>query len=381
MKKRFWALFLCISFVLSQRAYGFESIEECRADSKVPVADAYAAVVMEAKSGRILYSKDMNQKLPMASTTKILTTLITLEQPNLQEEFTVKEKDFLAEGSSMGLRDGDRVTLETLCYGMILPSGNDAANAAAVKIAGSKENFADMMNKRAQEIGMYDSHFVTPSGLDDDEHYSTAHDMGLLTCEALKNDKFREICGLYTKRIMLGNPPTERTLVNYNKLLKRYDYCTGVKTGYTENAGRCLVTSACKNGIELVIVTMNCHDDFNFHTELYEYFFDRLKLCDLSEYTDNIYINIAGTDRKLKAEALSLPLVPLFDGEKEKIKSEIIAKTMIYPPIKRGEYLGELKLTIDKELIYKTNLISPIKTEIINKKSKFHFISDKFMIK
>ena len=381
VKKRFLTLFLCLSLILSLKSYGFESIQECRADSQMPFADAGGVVVMEANSGRIIYSRNMNQKLPMASTTKILTTLIALEQSNIEEEFTVKEKDFIAEGSSMGLRDGDKVSLETLCYGMILPSGNDAANATAVKIAGSKEKFADMMNAKAEEIGMYDSHFVTPSGLDDENHYSTAHDMGILTCKALKNEKFKEICGMYTKRIMLGNPPTERTLVNYNKLLNRYDYCTGVKTGYTDNARRCLISSACKNGIDLVIVTLNCHDDFNFHTELYEYFFDKLKLYDLSEYTDNIYLNVAGMDKKLKAEVLNIPLVPLFDGEKEKIKAEVTCDNIIYQPIEKGQYLGEVKLMIDKELIYKTDLVSPVKTEIINKKSKIHFISDKFMIK
>lgn len=363
------------------KSYGFESMQCIDETTSKHDVDAYSAIVMEMKSGRVLYGKNINQKLPMASTTKILTTLITLNQPDLYEKFTVYEKDFAAEGSSMGLRDNDMVSLEDLCWGMILPSGNDAANAAAVKISGSKEKFSELMNKTAEEIGMYDSHFVTPSGLDDDKHYSTAYDMAILTREAMKNPLFREICKSFTHKLMMGNPPTERTLVNYNKLLEKYDYCTGVKTGYTDNARRCLVSTACKNGIELIIVTLNCHNDFKIHEELYEYYFDKLKLCDISEFTENINVHVAGINRPLKAVPKDLPLVPLFDNEKENLKVKVTLNPIIYAPVKQGKYLGEIEIYSGDVVIYKTELISPVKTEILTKKTKKHFIFNKNMIK
>ncbi len=381
MKKKILAFVLASLMFFPVKSYGFESMQCIDETTSKHDVDAYSAIVMEMKSGRVLYGKNINQKLPMASTTKILTTLITLNQPDLYEKFTVYEKDFAAEGSSMGLRDNDMVSLEDLCWGMILPSGNDAANAAAVKISGSKEKFSELMNKTAEEIGMYDSHFVTPSGLDDDKHYSTAYDMAILTREAMKNPLFREICKSFTHKLMMGNPPTERTLVNYNKLLEKYDYCTGVKTGYTDNARRCLVSTACKNGIELIIVTLNCHNDFKIHEELYEYYFDKLKLCDISEFTENINVHVAGINRPLKAVPKDLPLVPLFDNEKENLKVKVTLNPIIYAPVKQGKYLGEIEIYSGDVVIYKTELISPVKTEILTKKTKKHFIFNKNMIK
>ncbi|MEG0898199.1 MAG: D-alanyl-D-alanine carboxypeptidase, partial [Oscillospiraceae bacterium] len=193
MRKILYLLPICIMMIFSQNAYAFESFACYAQNSVEPPVEALSAIVIEAKSGRILYAKDVNQKLPMASTTKILTTIIALEQPNKEEKFVIDQSLIAAEGSSMGLRDGDIVNLDCLALGMMLPSGNDAANAAAIKISGSKEKFAELMNEKAQEIGMYDSHFVTPSGLDDVEHYTTANDMAILTAYALHNDQFREI--------------------------------------------------------------------------------------------------------------------------------------------------------------------------------------------
>ena len=381
MKKKILVLLSIILIIMPSKSYGFDNIKKNNNLISNFDVNAAGAIVMEMKSGRILYGKNINKKLPMASTTKILTTLITLNQPDINTKFTVNEKDFLAEGSSMGLKNNDKVSLEELCWGMILPSGNDAANAAAVKISGNKENFANLMNKTAEELGMYNSHFVTPSGLDDDDHYSTAYDMAVLTREAMKNEKFREICKSSTHQILFGNPPTEKTLVNYNKLLKRYKYCTGVKTGYTDNARRCLVSTACKNGIELIIVTLNCREDFEIHEKLYEYFFDKLKLYDLSEFTQNIKVNIAGVTRPLKVVPKDLPLVPLLDGEKENLKVKILLNPIIYAPIYKGKYLGDIEIYSGDVVIYKTELISPIKTEILSKKAKNRFTFDKNMIK
>ena len=164
---------------------------------------AKAAVLIEAETGTIILAKNENRKLPMASTTKIMTTLLTLESGDLDKVYAVPDEALMTEGSSMGLCFGESVTKNELCYGMMLPSGNDAANTAALLISGSFESFAQRMNRRASKIGMNNSNFVTPSGLHDEKHYSTAYDMALLTREALKNERFCEICR--TKSIKLSS--------------------------------------------------------------------------------------------------------------------------------------------------------------------------------
>lgn len=244
----------------------------------LPLAEqAKGAAVIDADSGRLLFAKDADKRLPMASTTKIMSAMLTLEQDGLDAPFTVDKNAIRVEGSSMGLREGDTVTLRALAYGMLLPSGNDAANAAAVRIAGSKERFAQMMNQRAAELGLADTHFVTPSGLDHKEHYSTAYEMALLAREALQNEAFGEICGKSSAKVSYGNPPYDRWLTNHNKLLKYYKGATGVKTGFTDTAGRCLVSAAERDGVRLIVVTLNCPDDWNVHMRLYDACFAKLK--------------------------------------------------------------------------------------------------------
>ena len=186
-----------------------------KADEK-PSVSALAAVLISADTGEIVYSENSETKLPMASTTKIMSALICLESGSLYDEFTVDSDAIKVEGSSMGLQEGDVVTKYALCCGMLLPSGNDAANAAAVEIAGSIDAFADMMNERAQEIGMSQTYFVTPSGLEGEGHGSSAEDMALLAREALRNPLFAEICSSQNIKVSFGNPPYERWLTNTN---------------------------------------------------------------------------------------------------------------------------------------------------------------------
>ena len=230
---------------------------------------AAAAIVMEAESGEVLFAQEIHRQLPMASTTKIMTALLTLEQPNLQQEFTVDETAIRVEGSSMGLRQGDTVTLYALAVGMLLASGNDAAGAAAVRISGSMKAFVAEMNRRAASLGMNNTHFVTPSGLDAEEHYSTAYDMALLARAALQNPLFAGIAASRRMTVSYGQPPYARSLLNHNRLLSLYGDAIGVKTGFTKKAGRCLVSAAEKDGVRLICVTLNCPDDWNTHAALY----------------------------------------------------------------------------------------------------------------
>ena len=231
---------LCSVFAAILIALGilpFRSGEVCCAEE--PEISAKAAVLISADTGEIIYEHNSSKKLPMASTTKIMTTLLCLESGGLYEEFVVDSEAIRVEGSSMGLREGDIVTKYALCCGMLLPSGNDAANAAAVRIAGNIEDFAVMMNDRAREMGLSRTFFVTPSGLEGEGHGSSAYDMAILAREALKNEMFREICSQTSIQLEFGNPPYKRWLKNTNKLLTMCDGVYGVKTGFTDEAGRC----------------------------------------------------------------------------------------------------------------------------------------------
>ena len=210
----------------------------CLATGEDLEVGAAAAIVMEAETGEVLFSQDIHRQLPMASTTKIMTAWLTLEQPDLWREFTVDDDAIRVEGSSMGLQAGDAVTLYALAAGMLLASGNDAAGAAAVGISGSMAAFAGEMNRRAAMLGMNNTHFVTPSGLDAEGHYSTAYDMALLARAALQNPLFAEIAASRRMTVCYGQPPYPRSLLNHNRLLSLYGDAIGVKTGFTKKAGR-----------------------------------------------------------------------------------------------------------------------------------------------
>ena len=276
------------------------------AEAVAPTVSAKACVLMDAQSGTLLYALNADEKRPMASTTKIMTTLLTLESGDLDSEFVVDSDAIRVEGSSMGLRAGDVVTKRVLCAGMLLPSGNDAANAAAVAVAGSIPAFLEMMNRRAAEIGMTRTCFASPSGLDADGHGASARDMALLAREALKNDDFAAICRQPSMRVAFGNPPYARTLYKTNKLLSRDETVIGVKTGFTDAAGRCLVSACERGGRRLICVTLFDRSDWNDHLALYDYGFSGAS--DLTvPMPDALEIPVEG------AEKASLGLVPEHD--------------------------------------------------------------------
>ena len=223
---------------------------------------AAAAVLMDADSGRLLYEKNGEKRMLIASTTKLMTALVALEQGGLQQEITVTG-GHMAEGSSMYLRPGEKLTLETLLYGLLLCSGNDAA-LAVTECMGGVAPFVARMNEKAAELGMENTHFANPNGLDDEEHYSTAEDMARLAAAAMDDPVLRRVASTRTARI--GG----RTLTNHNKLLSRVEGCVGLKTGYTRAAGRTLVSCAERDGVRLVAVTLQDGDDWNDHASLYE---------------------------------------------------------------------------------------------------------------
>ncbi len=219
---------------------------------------AQAAIVMEQSSHRTLYSKNADARLPMASTTKIVTALTVLNRANLNDVVEIDPKAVGIEGSSVYLRASEHLTVKELLLGLMLRSGNDCATALALYVGGSVESFAEMMNATARENGCSDCNFVNPHGLHDPEHYTSAHDLAVLTCVALNNKDFREIVSAKTARISNEGMEYDRVLVNKNKLLNSYFGADGVKTGYTKKAGRCFVGSATQNGMQTVVVVLNC---------------------------------------------------------------------------------------------------------------------------
>lgn len=320
---------------------------------------AKAYVLIEAQTGTVIAGKNEYQALPMASTTKIMSTLLMLESGDLDSRFKVDNEAIMVEGSSMGLCEDDIVTKRDLCYGMMLPSGNDAANQTAVLLAGNADKFSDMMNTRAEQIGMKNTHFVTPSGLHDPNHYSTAYDMALLTREALKNDIFREICGTKSAKLKFGNPPYERWLNNTNKLLSMYDGCIGVKTGFTDEAGRCLVSAAERNGVTLIAVTLNAPDDWNDHKKLYDYGFSVSESVPIDFEFSPIRVNVAGGScDELSVVPSEMPCYTSVNGNKPEIRSELIMKKFVYAPVEQGQKVGRVNFYSGDVLLCTVDLLA-----------------------
>ncbi len=304
---------------------------------------AQACILMEAVTLEPLYEKNAYEKRSMASTTKIMTTLLTLESGDLDTPFEVDSDAIHVEGSSMGLQEGDIVTKRALCYGMLLPSGNDAANAAAVAASGSIEAFAKRMNERAAEIGMSHTCFVTPSGLEGEGHGSSAYDMALLTREALQNADFREICSQKSALVHFGNPPYDRTLYNSNKLLGMCEGVIGVKTGFTDEAGRCLVSACERGGITLICVTLNAPDDWNDHIRLYEMGFAQLEERTLA-IPENLTVPVAGGEVPEVSLRADNPVTVGWCKDKEPdIRVRILHAPFAYAPVKAGDRLGTLE--------------------------------------
>lgn len=317
---------------------------------------ARSAIVIDSATGEILYEQNAYEKLPMASTTKIMTALIALESGSLDEEFAVDSEAIKVEGSSMGLCEGDIVSMRDLVCGMLLPSGNDAANAAAVRISGSIDEFVGLMNERAAEMGLENTHFVTPSGLDDDtdEHYSTAYDMAVLTSYALQNEDFAAICSQKYISLDFGDPPYDRTLANSNKLLSMCDGVIGVKTGFTDKARRCLVSACERDGATLICVTLNDPDDWQDHINLYDYAFGEMQSYSLGNESFEIAV-AGGTVNSLSASSETAEMT-LPRGAQSHIKTKICVRPFAFAPVKSGDELGYVSYYYDDRLICKVSV-------------------------
>lgn len=330
----------------------------CSKASQVLVS-AESAVVLNAYTGEILYSKNPYEKRGMASTTKVMTSLVALEYGNLTDTVKAKLSDVTVEGTSIGLKDGDEVSLETLVAGMLLESGNDAANVTATMIAGSKEKFSQLMNKKAKELGMLSTNFKNPSGLTQEGHYSTAYDMALLASNAIKNQKFRELCSTRSYKATYGTPQYQRTFYNHNKFLSVFDGALGIKTGFTKASGRCLVTAAERDGVTLVAVTLNARDDWNDHVKMMEYAFGILETKTANFDAEKIKISVVGSHKKQVSVKLSSPLSFASTKDFKDYETVVYVKKFLYAGVNEGDYVGWVELkNRDGKVITSSYLVS-----------------------
>ena len=349
--RRFF-IFLC-SFTLILCSFAFV---EVTAGAVSISAKSY--ILINADTGEVLSASDAHTRLPMASTTKIMTALLLAELGTPKKSVTVTGEMVRVEGSSMGLKVGDTVTHYGLLVGMLLPSGNDAANSTAISVAGTLSGFAELMNLRAQEIGMKNSHFVTPSGLDSEGHYSTAYDMALLAREALKNDTLREIVSQEKITVSFGTPQYQRTFYNHNKLLSSFEYCVGVKTGFTKKSGRCLVSAAEKDGCRVIAVTLNARDDWNDHKELLELGLSQLEATDVTAKLPIENISVVGGIEKCVDVAVPQFVCGLSRSSLDRVTYKVYTKPFVYAPVSLGQQVGTVEYFYNNELIHTSSIIS-----------------------
>ena len=272
--KKIFCVFLSVllGLLLHTSVYAINTWKTNRLSS--PSLSAQSAVLIDADSGAVLFEKDAHRRMGMASTTKLMTALVALSLCPKDRVISIPAEAVGVEGSSVYLVEGERLTLEELLLALLLSSANDAATAIAVSLSGSVEEFAEEMNAYAKELGLESTHFTNPHGLYDEEHYTTAADLGIIAAETLRNETLRRIVATKKATIPHDGVADTRLLVNHNKLLKSYEGAIGMKTGFTKKTGRCLVSAAERNGLTLIAVTLNAPDDWQDHTALLDFGFE-----------------------------------------------------------------------------------------------------------
>ena len=369
-KKFLLAIFLCLSFTLnlvSCNAYknNPEALQSLSPFELTSLDDAQAidvsaksAIAIEVSSGEIYFEKNAHERLPMASTTKIMTALVAIESGNLEREVCVSPEAVGVEGSSVYLYPGERISLYDLLCALLLESANDAAAAIAIDIGGSILGFADMMNEKAEALGLSDTSFQNPHGLDAENHFTTAHDLAKISLAAMQNPTFREIVSTYKK----VGPPNEngfsRLFVNHNKMLKNYDGAIGVKTGFTKKSGRCLVSAARRDGVELIAVTLDAPNDWQDHENMLNLGFSLYsskEIYAVGEYKAMQSV-ISGADSSVVISN-SEPLTAVTRGSGE-ICEHIELSRFSYAPIKKNQILGYIYYTQNGKIIAKSPLVA-----------------------
>lgn len=353
--KRILWVFLAIFFIL------FSAVPSYAAGG--PEISGEAAVLLDSKNGQVLFEKNPHQRIYPASTTKILTAILALENGKLDDMVTIPKEACNIEGSAIGLQEGEKISLGDLLYSLLLISGNDAAVAIAQHVGGSVEGFVQLMNKKAAELGAVESHFNNPNGLPDPDHYSTAYDMALIARYAMQNPEFREIVSTETKTIHRDDPKAQIFLENHNRLLWRYEGAIGVKTGYTTQAGQCLISAVNRQGRELIAVVMKSEGSniWPDSTKLLDYGFSEYNSVSLTaagKFVADapVKFGVSGTVPVQTGNSLS------YDFPKDKqgaVRQEVVIKDGgVTAPVKAGQKLGQLVFYTGDQELGRVDLVS-----------------------
>lgn len=357
-----------------------KNIENLKLNSRI-------GLIFDRKSKRILYEKNGLKQVPMASTTKIMTAIVVLENSELNDVVTISKKAAGTGGSRLGLRTNDKITVHDLLYGLMLKSGNDAAVALAEHVGGGIEEFADMMNKKAKELGLINSHFITPHGLDKEKHYTTAYELACMADYALKIPKFKEIVSSKNYNITIN--ARSNLIGNTNELLGNLNGVYGVKTGFTNEAGRCLVTACKREDLDIITVVLGA-DTKKYRTsdsiKLIEYAYKNYEVIDIEkkikEQFENwkqlncnrIYINKAKQEKiDLDIESLSYSKIAIKKTDIDNIKMEINSLYYLEAPVEKGRIIGNAKIQINGETIANLNIKNK---QVIEKKNIFDYFID-----
>ncbi len=344
-----FAIFLCLVSVFVGSIFNVSNFASASLYSS-----AKGAVVIETSTHRKLFAVNENKKMPMASTTKIMTAITAIENcKDLDEKFEISPKAVGIPGTSLYMREGDVYSVRDLLYGLMLISGNDCSVAIAEQVAGSTSEFATKMNELAKQIGVKNTHFANTHGLDADGHYTTAYDLAVITAYALENDTFREIVG--TKNIKITNGEGEnRYLKNKNKLLSTLEGCIGVKTGYTDDAGRCLVSAIERDGLRLVCVVLNCGPMFPESADLLKGCADTFKMYDLTtfyDYNQTLKV-IDGKNESATIGTKEHFFYPLSKEEVEKLRFVYSYPQELQAPMQKDAEIGKVEIFLGNDLLF-----------------------------
>ncbi len=334
-----------------------------------PSLSAQSAVLMETESGAVVYEKNAHTRLPMASTTKIMTALVALELAAPDTVICVDGRAVGTEGSSVYLCAGEKLTLEELLYALMLESANDAAVAIAIGVSGSEEAFVDAMNTKATSLGLSDTHFANPHGLDAPAHYTTAYELGRIAQAALQNPLFKTIVS--TRKTTISHQDTDgvRLLVNHNKMLRQYDGCIGVKTGFTQKSGRCLVSAAERDGVTMIAVTIDSPDDWNDHTKLLDYGFANYRRVELCPADFRLCLPVVGGKETYTMVGISQSVSVTMPIGSPVIEQTIECPHHLYATVNEGDICGRMLFLCDtnhdgiKEIIGDIPLIAQYRVE------------------
>lgn len=324
-----------------------------------PQTSAKAMVLMEKTSGRILAQKNADEQLSIASTTKIVTALTVLKNcDNLGRVVTIDKRSVGIEGTSIYLREGEKLTISDLLHGLMLRSGNDAATALAYAVGGDIETFCSMMNKTAKECGATGCNFTNPHGLEKEGHHCSAKDLGNIARFAMQNEDFARIVSTKQYRIAATDDTTGRVLQNKNKLLSRLDGADGVKTGFTKKAGRCLVSSCTRNGMTLICVVLNCGPMWEESERLLEWGFENYSMRELiapyfacgSAAVEN------GTKDQVEVFSMKGFSYPLTDEEYQRVKVDFDYPNSLNAPVPKEKIVGKVEIKLDNDLLFEENI-------------------------